>query len=129
LSNEPSNFPIILEFDADRQPRAALPRELELLSGDGDPHHLHAVVGRRMMGESAPAATDVQQAFAGSQLQLAADQFELVPLGFGQVGGVRPIAAGVAHRGIEHGLEHVVADVVVPLADFERAWRRLRIEE
>ena len=89
---------IIHQFKVDRQIRAALPGEW-LLLGHGDPHHLHAVVGRRMVGQAAPAATDVQQAFARLQVQLATDQFEFVPLGVSQMIGVRPIGAGVTEAG------------------------------
>jgi len=80
-------------------------------------------MGRRVMGESAPATTDVQQALARTQLQLAADQFEFVSLRVGQIVGVRPIGAGITHRGVEHGLEDIVADVVMLFAHLKRAQR------
>ena len=82
-----------------------------------------------MVGESAPATADVQQSLARLQLQLAADQFEFMPLRIGQIIGLRPIGAGVAHGGIEHGLEDIVADVVMPFAHLERPTGRLRIEQ
>ncbi len=46
-----------------------------------------------------------------------------------QPGRVVPVGAGVAHGRVEHGLEHVVANVVVLLAHLEGASAGLKIEQ
>ena len=40
-----------------------------------------------------------------------------------------PEGAGIDHAAVQHGLEHVVAGVVVLLADFEGAAFRLQVEQ
>ncbi len=83
---------------------------------------------RRVSGQTAPAAADLQHPFARFQFQLTADHVEFVVLRLLQVVGFRPISARVAHTGIEHGFEHVVADVVMSLADLEGAGEGLQVE-
>ncbi|CAM5562690.1 hypothetical protein STENM36S_01533 [Streptomyces tendae] len=71
----------------------------------------------RVDRHGAPAAADVEEALTGAQVQLAADEFELVALGvlqgaaLGRRGG--PIGAGVDHGGAEDEFVEVVAHVVV----------------
>ena len=66
---------------------------------------------------SRPTAADVEQAHAGPETELAADQFQLVVLGVvegvGVVVGAGPVRAGVGHRRAEHDLVELIADVVV----------------
>ncbi len=85
-----------------------------LLLGEGHADHAHAVLTGRVDRHRTPAAADVEEALTRRQLQLAADEFELVALGVLQ-GAVRglPVGARVDHRGAEDDLVEVVADVVV----------------
>src|SRR5690554_2591912 len=55
--------------------------KFELLLGQGHTVGFRAVVLRRMTQQRAPAATDVEEAFAGLQAQLAADEVKFVALG------------------------------------------------
>jgi len=79
--------------------------------------------------QAAPAAADVEQAHAGLEPELAADEVELGDLRLLEVVGLRPVAAGVDHAGVEHGLEEVVAEVVMDLADLPCAAQILQVEQ
>jgi hypothetical protein len=60
-------------------------RELELLARDGDRRDPGAEIARRHLGETTPAAADLEHALARAQLQLGADHLELVSLGLVEV--------------------------------------------
>jgi hypothetical protein len=111
------------------RPSAALPGQLGLFAGDGDAGDLDPVVAGRVLGEAAPAAADVQHAHAGFEFQLATGQLQLGQLGLVQGTRRLPVAAGVAHRRVEHALEEIVAQVVVRLADDVGACPALQVEE
>jgi hypothetical protein len=72
------------------------------------------VVLCRVEREAAPAAADVEHALAGLQVQLRADELELVPLRLLERGrAAREDRAAVRHRLVQHEPEEVVGDVVV----------------
>jgi len=108
----PVDVPVVHQLDAHRESGAALAGQRRLLARDGDAEHLHAVVRGGEPGETAPATADVQQALARLQLELAANEPQLLLLRLGEGRRVGPVTARVAHRRVEHGLEDVVADVV-----------------
>ena len=75
-----------------------------------------AVVLRRIDQHRAPAAADVEQAFARLQPQLAADMVELVGLRLvDAVGEIREVAAAVDHALVEEEPVEIVRNVVVML--------------
>jgi hypothetical protein len=79
-----------------------------------DAGHAHPVVLRRVDGEAAPAAADVEQPLALFEGELRADELELRPLRLLQrLGAARPDRARVGHRLVEEQREEVVRDVVV----------------
>ena len=57
----------------------------------------------------------------GFETELVGDQRQLGFLGGVERVGVAPVAAAVDHAAVEHPAVEVVADVVVVLADLERA--------
>ena len=120
---------VVLQQQFHRQALHALLRQRQLFLGYGHAGDFHAVVLGGELGQPAPAAADVQQRLAGLETQLAADHVELGVLGFFQRRGVFPIGAGIDHAAVEHGFEHVVAGVVVLLADFEGATLGLQVEQ
>jgi hypothetical protein len=63
------------------------------------------------------------------EFQLATDHVELVALRLLKVPCMRPVAATVGQGWIQHGLEQLVADIVMALADPECAPRRLMIDQ
>ena len=70
----------------------------------------------RVDGEAAPAGADLDDSFAGPEVEQAAQAFQLLPGGVLQgcvPGGEH--GARVHHRGIEEVFEEVVAQVVVGL--------------
>lgn len=87
-------------------------RRLFLREGHAD--HAHAELAGRVDRHRTPAAADVEESLPRRQLQLAADEFELVALGVLQraVRGL-PVGARVDHGGAEDEFVEVVADVVV----------------
>ena len=104
--------------------RRGLLRVLGLVRRQRDADRLHAVVARRVHDHAAPSAADVEQAHAGAQAELAADQVVLRGLRLLE-GGVlgRPHRARVRHRGPEHHSVELVRDVVV-VRDRSRVARR-----
>ena len=112
------DLPVVLEADLDAvgQPVGldAGPGPLGLGGRDGHAHHLHPVVSGGVAGHGTPPAAHVQQALAGTEAELAADQVVLGGLGLGQV-GVRWVEQGarVGHGPAEHQLVEAVGDVVV----------------
>ena len=100
-----------------------------LLRRHGDPHHLHAVVTACIGGQRAPAAAHIQQAHAGAQLQLFADQPELVILRFAEAACVAPVAAAVHHLRIQHRGIHAWIDVVVTPPHQKGAMQSLGVGE
>ena len=88
------------------------------LNGEGDTGAGGAEVANSMAGQSAPAASDVQELFSLLQLKLLADEVHLVGLGLFE----RLVEALEDARGVHHGraherMEERVATVVV-LCDF-----------
>ncbi len=80
--------------------------------------------------EAGPAAAELQHAHPGARADLAAHEIQLGVLRGVQVGGARAVEvrARVHHARAEHRPIQVVADVIVTLADLERA-RRLAVEQ
>lgn len=66
-----------------------------------------------ILQQPAPAAADIQQGHARFQVEFAADQLQLGFLGLCQGLGVAPVTTAVTHGGVEHGLEQVVAQIVM----------------
>ncbi len=52
----------------------------------------------------------------GWQRELAADQIELGALRLLHSGRALPIGAGIAHGGIQHHAEEIIAQVIMPLS-------------
>ena len=96
--------------------RDTFARQFELAVRQRDADRADAVVLGRVQDQPAPAAADVEEAFAGAQTQLAADQVELGELRVLQrVAGVAEVGARVDHARVEPEPVEVVADVVVML--------------
>ena len=88
-----------------------------LLAGDGDGGDFAAVVFGGVHAESAPTASDFQDAVGGNEVQAFAEFIVFPALsGFERLVGRFEIRAGIGHGGIEPELEEFVAEVVV-LAD------------
>jgi len=68
----------------------ALATELDLLLGQGDPEDVDAVVRRRVDGEAAPSAADVEDPLAVLEIELGADEVELGLLARPGASGRRP---------------------------------------
>jgi hypothetical protein len=82
-----------------------------------------------MTGQSTPAATDVQQAEAGSQTQSLANPIQLPQLRRGQIVALGEERTGILHIRIEHCFEKIVAQIVMHPADFSGAPGSLLVEE
>ncbi|MDH6189218.1 hypothetical protein M2168_002250 [Streptomyces sp. CZ24] len=108
---------VVLDADLDAVGEALFGGALAGVGGlfarEGDADDLDAVLAGGVQRHRAPAAADVEQAHAGGEAELAADQVELVALGALQGGVVLPVGARVDHGGAEDPLVEVVADVVV----------------
>ena len=92
------------DLDAIRQSgvRDTFACQFELAVRQRDADRVHAVVLGGVQGQPAPAAADVEEAFAGAQTQLAADQVELGELRVLQrVAGVAEVGARVHHERVE----------------------------
>ena len=88
--------------------------QLGLRTRERDADGVHAVVLGRVQQHAAPPTADVEEAHAGLEVELAADELVLVRLGVLQRGGVVvPHRAGVCERRPEHHPVEVVGDVVV----------------
>ena len=90
-------------------------RVVALLAGDRRRGDAAAVLPRGVDGEAAPAGADLEQVVVGAQLEAAADALELVALRFlERLVLVLKAGARVHHRlGVQEGLEHLVAEVVM----------------
>src|ERR1019366_7199781 len=64
-----------------------------------------------------------------TQLELAANQAELVFLSLVQRGGVLPVAASVLHAEVQHRLVHVISQIVVPLSHLGGPRSPLAVED
>ena len=85
-----------------------------LLLGERHADGLHAVVLHGVQHEAAPAAADVEEPLPALEVELAADQVELLLLRLLERGvRLRVDRAGVRHRRTEHPRVEGVADVVV----------------
>ena len=86
----------------------------DLLLGKGQADDLRAIVLRRVAGERAPAAADVEHRLAGRKAQLAADHVELLALGRVEiVAPVVKIGAAIDHLLVEPQFVEGVGEVVV----------------
>jgi len=109
---------VVLDPDLDpvREPalRDAPARQLGLRLRERDAHDADTVVLGCVDGEAAPAAADVEHALAFPEIELRADELELVPLGLlERLRAAREDRAAVRHRLVEEQGEEVVRDVVV----------------
>ena len=140
--NEPAEFGVVLDADmlehADRRERVVrtgdvavvvldelddvieplrlrpLTRERNLLAGNVERPHMHAVATRHVQRETAPAASCLHDALPGSQTQLAADMIHLGVLRFIETDlRGREIGACIRHRLAEPERIELVAQVVV----------------
>jgi hypothetical protein len=78
----PAQLPVVQQSHLDpvAEPGLGHPRQhvVAPLGGQGDAGGVHAVVLGGVQDERAPTAADVEQPPAGAQVELAADQVELV---------------------------------------------------
>ena len=123
------DFPIVLQADLDRQAGTKRAGIIGLFLRYGDADAFDPIVFGGVFQCLAPAAADVEHALAGLQLELAADQVELGSLRVIEMGCLGPIAAGIHQPLAQHGLEQVVAEVVVHLADLECPLATLQVDE
>ena len=112
------NVPVVLEADLDAVGQAGLGhglrRPLGLPPRDRDADRGDAAVARGMKDHPAPPASHVEQAHAGPQVQLPADQLVLGGLSLlERHGRVGPYGARVSHRGAQDEPEERVRHVVV----------------
>src|SRR5690606_34715275 len=77
----------------------------------------------------APAATDVEDVHAGAQAELAADQIQFVDLRGIQCLRGFPITTTVDKTLAQHGMEQVVAEIVVAFADLEGTASALQVAQ
>src|SRR5687767_8116611 len=120
---------IVREQDLHREVFAPFLRDVRLTLRHSHARDAHAITLGSKLRRSAPSAADVQDTHARFEPQLAAYQIELCFLRRIQVARIAPIRTAVDHPRIEHALVKIGTDIVMPLADDERAGRRLRIEE
>src|SRR5579875_767145 len=102
---------------AEAQPGEALAGITPLRGGQGDRGYPGAAPPGGVHGERAPAASQVEQAAALPEAELAADHAELVALRVGEaVAGVVPcpVRTGIGHGRVEDELVERHGDVVVP---------------
>src|SRR6185369_15211818 len=94
------------------------PSVLGLSCRDGDARAVDPVVPNRVGEECAPATTDVEQALAGSERELAADSIAASCSRLLQaVGGRVEVAAGEGHALAEKRAKEVAPLFVVQLSD------------
>ena len=110
---------VLDEFDAVREALAVrlLARPGQLLTGNIEGAHPHAMLLRHVARQSAPAAAGFDHLLSGLQSQLAADVLELGELGLLEAEVRRlEVGAGVLHRSAVEPLAiEVVAQVVVAM--------------
>ena len=87
------------------------------------------VVASGITGQSTPAATDVQQAEAGSQTQPLANPIQLPQLRRGEIVALGEERTGILHIRIEHCFEKIVAQIVMHPADFSGASESLLVRD
>ena len=112
----PLHIPVILQTEFQWQVRVSGSGKGRLFLRDGHTHALHPIVLGRVGHETTPATADIQHPHTWFKLKFAADQIQLGFLGLRQGGGLFPVAAGIRHPGIQHGLIELIAQVVVLLA-------------
>ena len=120
---------IILKTNLYVKAIAARLGHLLLFGGDGHADNAHLVISRHIFGKTAPAAADIQHSHAWLELQLTADEIQLILLrGFE---GLRlfPVTAGILHVGIQHPAEKIVAEVIVLFADNPGAFFTLQVKQ
>ena len=106
---------IVLQANVYRQSLAPRSCQLGLLSRDRHANGLDAIMFGGIAHQAAPTTADVEQPHAGFESEFAADERELVILRFLQRFGPFPIAAGVGHVVVEHGLVEIIVEIVVDL--------------
>src|SRR5690606_30513782 len=122
-------FAVILHADLDRQAAAEFAGEFRLLNGNGDADATDAVAFGSEFQRFTPAATDVEHVHAGAQAELAADQVKLVGLrGIQRVRGF-PITTTVDKALAQHGMEQVIAEIVVAFANLEGTASALQVAQ
>jgi len=102
-------------------------RQLLLFLGNGNAHDLHAVFRCSISGQAAPTAANIQQTFAGLELQFSAYQLKLVQLGFFERLSLFPIAARIHHVRVQHAFKDVIANIIMALTHLKCATLALRI--
>ena len=120
---------VILHAYLDRQAAAEVAGEFCLLNGNGDADATDAVAFGGEFQRFPPAATDVEHVHAGAQAELAADQIQFVDLRGIQCSRGFPITATVDKALAEHGMEQVVAEIVVAFADLEGTASALQVAQ
>ena len=83
----------------------------------------------RILGETAPAAADIEHPHAGLELDFSADQVQFCLLRLVERCGLLPITTAVDHTRIQHFFVQVVPDIVVSLADVKSARPALLVDD
>ena len=120
---------VVLQADLDREALQPLTGVRDLLLRDRHADAARAVAFGGVGEEAPPPAANVEHAVARLQAELAADEVELGLLHRVKGVGLGPVAARVDQAAVEHGLEEVVAEVVVALPDLERLRRARLVDE
>ena len=111
------NIAIILQANFNRQPAAHILGIFLLLFGNGNTNHTASVIFRGEFREATPATADVEESHLGAQSELATNQIHFAALRLRQIRCAFKISARVLHRRIEHRLEKIVSEIVVPFYD------------
>jgi hypothetical protein len=104
----PRNFAVIAQLDFDVQSATPTLRVLELFSRNSEPDYLATVSDRRIAGQSAPAAADVEQAQTRPQTESLANPLQFPNLGGGQIIAFIEQSARILHVWIEHRFEKII---------------------
>ena len=91
----PGNITIIFKLDLHGQSGTEIATQVHLFFGNSNADDVNLIFFRGKFGKTAPAAADVQDGLPGLEPQFAADQIKFGLLGFIEVAGVRPVAAGI----------------------------------
>src|SRR5436309_4486901 len=123
------DFAIVAQLNFHVQSATPTLRVTKLLPRNCYPDDLATVVASGITGQSTPAATDVQQAEAGSQTQPLANPIQLPQLRRCEIVAFGEERTGILHIRIEHCFEKIVAQIVMHPADFSGASRSLLVRD
>jgi hypothetical protein len=101
----------------------------QLLPRNCYPEYLATIVASGVTGQSTPAAANVQQAEAGSEMQPLTNPIQLPQLRRSEVVALGEERTGILHIRIEHCFEKIVTHVVMHPAYFSGAPASLLVQE